>query len=487
MPPLPPVPPHPLEVIMVGAGYVGLVSGAAMARLGATVTVVESNPGRLTALRSGTIPLHEPGLGELVASERAANRLHFAANLAETALSAPAGTFKAPRLVFLAVGTPENTKPGQQGAADLSAVQAALDELASLLPPNPSLTILATKSTVPVGTGAALARRFQALRPDAPLVVTSNPEFLAEGQAVHNFLNPDRILVGLPGGDTPPSYVQAARQAYSQLYAPLVIKGVPLLFTKRESAELAKYAANAFLAVKIAFMGEIADFCEHSGASVDEVAHAMGLDPRIGPEFLEAGPGYGGSCLPKDVPALVASAAQSNITLTVPQAAHLANKARKAGLGGRMARVMHLAGKRIALLGLAFKAGTDDVRASPALDLATDLLSQGASLALHDPEALANARAAMQALDLPPQQSERLHWAPTLEAALTGADAAVLLAAWPCYKDIAPDHMAQLMKGRHLFDFRRAWQPQPLRAAGFTLHAVGMAEETIPSHCDSEL
>ncbi len=354
-----------MNICMIGAGYVGLVSAACFSDFGWNVTCVEKDGDKLARLRQGDVPIYEPGLDIMIAKNARAGRLHFTGELAEAVRKAD--------LIFLAVGTPMRRGDGY---ADLSYVYRAVEAIAPHLE---GFTVVTTKSTVPVGTRREIERRMRKLRPDAEFSVCSNPEFLREGSAIQDFTHPDRVLVGV--GDS------RARAVMERVYEPLRLRNAPVIFTSRESAELAKYAANAFLAMKISFINEIADLCEEVGANVQEVAHAIGSDRRIGDKFLHPGPGYGGSCFPKDVAALARTAREARAPLTLIEQVEKVNTERKIAMAHRVIRAAggDVSGKTIAVLGVTFKQNTDDMRDAPSLVIVPMLQERGAIIRAYDP------------------------------------------------------------------------------------------------------
>ena len=431
----------PLGVIVIGAGYVGLVTGACLAELGHQVLCVDTDAARIAGLQAGRCPIYEPGLAELIARNTAAGRLGFGAR--------PVGLDQA-RAIFLAVGTP----PLADGGADLSALFEAVRGLAPRLGRHAAVIL---KSTVPPGTADAVQRMLERLRPDLQPTVVANPEFLREGAAIGDFMAPDRIVVGCA--------TAYGRWLMRELYAPLLRQGAPLLVTGRRSAELIKYASNAFLATKISFINEMADLCEAIGAEVGDVARGVGLDRRIGPEFLQPGPGYGGSCFPKDTQALLASAAEYETHLRVVSGAVAANDQRVAALAARVAGVLggELNGRRIAVLGLTFKADTDDVRESPALALVEQLCAAGAAVCAYDPRGMAEASRRLGGVEL----------AADAYACAAGAEAIVLATDWPEFHALDLRRLGAAAAQRLLIDLRNALPVAELLRAGFTVHGVG--------------
>ena len=435
-----------MRIAMIGGGYVGLVSGACFAEFGVDVAVVEADPGRLAALRGGRMPIYEPGLEDLVRTNVAAGRLTFGDDLAEAMRDAEA--------VFIAVGTP--TRRGD-GHADLSYVYAAAEQVARSMT---GYAVIVTKSTVPVGTGRRIAEIVRATRPDLAFDVASNPEFLREGNAIGDFMKPDRVVIGADSAQ--------ARATMQRLYAPIAATEAPILFTGIETAELTKYAANAFLAMKVTFINEMADLCERAGADVLEVARGIGLDARIGNRFLQPGPGFGGSCFPKDTLALVRIAQEAGAPLRLVETVVAVNDARKSGMAARIIAACGGAvrGKTIAILGLTFKPDTDDMRDSPAIPIVSRLLEDGADVRVYDPEGMEAARTL-------------LPWSVTycrdaLDAA-QGADATVLITEWNQFRALSPARLAAAMRGRVLIDLRNIYDPVAMRRAGREYHGIGRA------------
>jgi UDPglucose 6-dehydrogenase len=420
---------------VIGTGYVGLVTAAGFAELGNEVWCIDIDAEKIAGLERGEIPIYEPGLGELVASNR--ERMRFSTDIAEALEHA--------RLLFVAVGTP----PTYSGDADLSAVHAVVDAM----PPS-DRHALVMKSTVPVGTGASIKRTFAARGKDGFRYV-SCPEFLKEGSAVTDFLNPDRVVVGDDG--------DWAGDAVVELYAPLQ---APLVRTDIASAEMVKLAANAFLATKISFINEIANVCEETGADVLEVARGMGLDDRIGPKFLQAGIGYGGSCFPKDVSALKQLAGNSGYHFQLLNAVIEVNELQKRRVIGKLQKHLgSLVGKRIALLGLAFKPNTDDMREASSLVLSARLQADGAIVVAHDPIAENVARGLIPAIEFADSPLE----------AVDGADAVVLVTEWPQFRELDWGEVAQRMAGSTIIDGRNALDPGAVSAAGLTYEGIGRA------------
>jgi UDPglucose 6-dehydrogenase len=429
---------------MIGGGYVGLVSGACFAEFGSEVTIVETDPQKLAGLRQARMPIYEPGLDTLVAENVKAGRLHFTATLSEALDGAEA--------VFIAVGTP--TRRGD-GHADLTYVYAAAEQVARALTGH---AVIVTKSTVPVGTGRQIATIVREARPDLDFDVASNPEFLREGNAIGDFMRPDRVVIGAES--------DRAREVLRRLYRPLYLIEAPILFTGLETAELIKYAANAFLAMKVTFINEMADLCEKAGADVHDVAHGIGLDGRIGRKFLHPGPGFGGSCFPKDTLALVRIAHDHGAPSRLIEQVVLVNDARKASMAGRVALACGgtVRGRTIAVLGLTFKPETDDMRESPSLPIVSRLAEDGAIVRAFDPEGMEQAKPLLPAGVVYCQDA--------LDAA-TGADALVVITEWNEFRAIEPAQLTSVMRGRVVVDLRNVYDPVAMRQAGFQYHSIG--------------
>ena len=433
-----------MRIAIIGGGYVGLVSGACFAEFGVSVAVVEADPLKREILLGGQIPIYEPGLDKLVTDNTAAWRLSFPATLEEGIKGAEA--------IFIAVGTP--TRRGD-GHADLTFVFAAVEQVLKALD-HPA--VIVTKSTVPVGTGRKILEMARQLRPDLAIDVASNPEFLREGSAISDFMRPDRVVVGAES--------EHAREVLRRLYRPLYLIETPIVFTGLETAELIKYAANGFLAMKITFINEMADLCEKVGADVNDVARGIGLDGRIGRKFLHAGPGFGGSCFPKDTLALMRIAEEAEAPSRLIQSVVAVNDARKEGLAARVMAACggNMQGKVVAVLGLAFKPETDDMRESPALPLIHGLVASGAQVRAFDPQAMPAAK---------PLLPESVMLKESAVDALTGADALVLITEWNEFRALAPARLQETMRGRVVVDLRNVFESAPLRAAGFTYTGIG--------------
>ncbi len=433
-----------MRIAMIGGGYVGLVSGACFAEFGTEIVVVEADPARLAALREGRMPIYEPGLERLVAENVAAGRLSFTGDLTEAVAGAEA--------VFIAVGTP--TRRGD-GHADLTYVHAAAEQVARALT---GYAVIVTKSTVPVGTGRRIAEIVRATRPELDFDVASNPEFLREGSAIGDFMRPDRVVIGAES--------ERAREVLRRLYRPLYLIEAPIVFTAIETAELTKYAANAFLAMKVTFINEIADLCEKTGADVHDVARGIGLDGRIGRKFLHPGPGYGGSCFPKDTLALMRIAQEYGAPVRLVETTVAVNDARKAAMAGRVLAACggSVRGKTIAVLGLTFKPETDDMREAPSVPMIWRLAEDGAAIRAFDPEGMDQAR---------PLLPESVTFCRDALDAARGADALVLITEWNEFRALAPERLAGAMHGRTIVDLRNVYDPAAFAAAGFALHGIG--------------
>jgi UDPglucose 6-dehydrogenase len=429
---------------MIGGGYVGLVSGACFAEFGIDVTVVEVDAKKLDVLRNGQVPIFEPGLDKLVAENVAAGRLAFTGDLAEAVHGAEA--------IFLAVGTP--TRRGD-GHADLTYVYAAAEQVARAMT---GYAVIVTKSTVPVGTGRRIAEIVRSTRPDIEFDVASNPEFLREGNAIGDFMRPDRVVIGAES--------DRARDVLRQLYRPLYLIEAPIVFTGIETAELTKYAANAFLAIKVTFINEMADLCEKVGADVHDVARGIGLDGRIGRKFLHPGPGYGGSCFPKDTLALMRTALDYGAPSRLVEATVAVNDARKSSMAMRVINACggSVRGKTIAVLGLTFKPETDDMRDSPSISIIARLAGDGATIRAFDPEGMEQARAML------PGSVVYCRDAPDAAA---GADALVLITEWNEFRALSPVKLRDAMRGRVLVDLRNVYDPIAMRQTGFDYHSIG--------------
>jgi len=432
-----------MNLTMIGAGYVGLVSGACFADFGHTVVCVDKEPDRIAKLNAGEIPIYEPGLDAIVATNRAEGRLSFSSDLPQAVADADA--------VFIAVGTPSRRGDGH---ADLSFVEAAAREIAAALN---RYTIVITKSTVPVGTGDRIEAIIREARPDADFAVVSNPEFLREGAAIEDFKRPDRIVVGTSD--------ERAREMMMEIYRPLYLNRSPILFTDRRSSELIKYASNAFLATKITFINEIANLCETIGADVQDVARGMGLDNRIGAKFLHPGPGFGGSCFPKDTLALVRTGEIHDAPLRIVSAVNDINEKRKADMADRIAAALDkpVAGATIAILGLTFKPNTDDMREAPALELIKHLRAAGATIRAFDPKGMDVARGLLPGIT----------FAANAYDCATGADALVIATEWEQFRALDLDRLKAALKSPLIVDLRNIYTPAEMHGHGFRYHSIG--------------
>lgn len=434
-----------MRVTMIGSGYVGLVSGACFADFGHVVTCVDTDAAKIDALNRGEIPIFEPGLDDLVATNVREGRLSFTTELAGPVSGADA--------VFIAVGTP--TRRGD-GHADLSYVyQAARDVVARI----DGFTVIVTKSTVPVGTGDEVERIMREARPEAEFSVVSNPEFLREGAAIGDFKRPDRIVIGTDD--------ERARTVMEELYRPLYLNAAPLLFTSRRTSELIKYAANAYLATKITFINEMADLCEAVGANVQEVARGIGLDNRIGAKFLHAGPGFGGSCFPKDTLALMKTAQDLASPLRIVETVVAVNDQRKRAMARKVIAACggSVRGKRIAVLGLAFKPNTDDMREAPSLAIIAALQDAGATIVAHDPESMEPAKALLSGVS----------FAPDAYSCIEGADALVIVTEWNAYRALDLDRVKSTLRQPVVVDLRNIYRSEDMRRHGFSYSNVGNA------------
>ncbi len=430
---------------MVGSGYVGLVSGACFADFGHDVVCIDKDPSKIERLNAGVMPIFEPGLAELVTGNVKAGRLTFTTDLAEGINGAKA--------IFIAVGTPSRRGDGH---ADLSFVYAVAEEIGAHLSGD---AVVVTKSTVPVGTGDAVERILAKAAPSVRYAVASNPEFLREGAAIDDFKHPDRIVIGADD--------EWARELMREVYRPLVRNGAPIQFTARRSAELIKYAANAFLAVKITFINEIADLCERVDADVQDISRGIGMDDRIGPKFLNAGPGYGGSCFPKDTLALLKTAEDFASPLRIVEAVVKVNDSRKRAMGRKVIDAMGgpdaARGKKVALLGLTFKPDTDDMRDAPSIAISQALADAGVLMSAYDPEGMEMARPLMPEVVMAGSAYE----------AIEGANATVIVTEWDAFHALDFDKVKALMKAPVLVDLRNIYDPAELRAKGFVYVGVG--------------
>ena len=432
-----------MKIAMIGSGYVGLVSGACFADFGHDVICVDKDESKIARLNDNVMPIYEPGLEGLVKRNVEAGRLHFSTDLPASVADCEA--------VFIAVGTPSRRGDGH---ADLSYVYAASKEIAAAIGPR---TIVVTKSTVPVGTGDEVERIIREASPDLEFAVVSNPEFLREGAAIADFKRPDRIVVG--------SDVDWAQDAMHAIYRPLFLNESPILFTSRRSSELIKYAANAFLATKITFINEMADLCEKLGADVQDVSRGIGLDNRIGAKFLHAGPGYGGSCFPKDTLALLKTAQDNESPVRIVSAVVEANDLRKRAMGRKVIQAVggDARGKKVALLGLTFKPNTDDMRDAPSIAIVQTLLDAGANISAHDPEGMVEAAKIMPEVAM----------TDSAYAAAADADAVAIVTEWDAYRALDLSKLHSAMKGKALIDMRNIYDAEQAEAAGFEYTSIG--------------
>src|ERR1700748_115688 len=434
-----------MHVAMIGTGYVGLVSGACFADFGHTVTCIDKDAGKIESLNSGGIPIYEPGLDVLVAQNVKAGRLFFTTDASEAVREADA--------VFIGVGTPSRRGDGY---ADLAYLYAAAEEIAGLVQ---GFTVVVTKSTVPVGTGDEIESIFKRVNPGADVAVVSNPEFLREGAGIEDFKRPDRVVVG--------TVDDRAREVMRELYRPLYLNETPILFTTRRTSELIKYAANAFLALKITYINEMAELCEAVGADVQQVARGIGLDGRIGGKFLNAGPGYGGSCFPKDTIALVRTARDAGAPVELVEATVKVNDERKRAMARKVIKALggEAKGKTVGVLGLTFKPTTDDMRDAPSLAIIPALQDRGAKVQAFDPEGLYEARQMLRDVDFKDDPYD----------VAMGADVLVIVTEWDQFRALDLDRIKLIMKAPVLVDLRNIYKPDDMRARGFAYTSVGRA------------
>ena len=432
-----------MRIAMIGTGYVGLVSGACFSEFGVDVVCVDKDADKIARLNEGQLPIFEPGLEDIVESNENSGRLSFTTDLVAAVDGADA--------VFIAVGTPSRRGDGH---ADLSYVYAAATEIAQAMN---GYTVVVTKSTVPVGTGDEVERIIREARPDAAFDVVSNPEFLREGSAINDFMRPDRVVIGTAS--------ERAREVMRQVYRPLYLIETPIIFTSRPTAELIKYAANTFLATKITFINEIADLCERMGADVHDVARGIGLDGRIGAKFLHAGPGYGGSCFPKDTLALVRTAEAADSPMRIVETVVAINDARKKRMAGKVIEACggSLAGKTVAILGLTFKPNTDDMRDSPSLEIVPALQAAGAQVRAFDPVGIEEAKKLLDGIE----------WCENAYDAMTGADVVAIITEWNEFRAIDLARLKKLMNSPVMVDFRNIYDPEDMAAAGIDYTCVG--------------
>ncbi|KLN59525.1 UDP-glucose 6-dehydrogenase [Kiloniella spongiae] len=432
-----------MRIAMIGTGYVGLVSGTCFSEFGTDVVCVDKDENKIEGLKKGVIPIFEPGLDTLVKNNSEAGRLTFSTDLAAAAKDADA--------IFIAVGTPPGENDGQ---ADLSYVYQAAKEIAEVID---GYKVIITKSTVPVGTGRAVERIIRETRPDADFDVVSNPEFLREGAAINDFMRPDRVVIG--------AETKRAQDIMAELYRPLYLIETPILFTKLETSELIKYAGNAFLATKISFINQMADLCEKVGADVHQVAKGIGLDGRIGRKFLHAGPGYGGSCFPKDTQALAYTAREAGAPVSLVEDVISYNSARKRQMAEKVIVQCggSVAGKKIAVLGLTFKPNTDDMRDSPSLDIIPLLQEKGAQISAYDPEGMAEAEELLTDVSYGQNAYE----------IMSDADALVIITEWNEFRRLDLDRVKGLLKSPVMVDLRNIYNPDEMKEAGFDYLCVG--------------
>jgi UDPglucose 6-dehydrogenase len=432
-----------MRIAMIGTGYVGLVSGACFSEFGVDVVCVDKDQGKIERLLNGVMPIYEPGLDQLVKSNVEAGRLSFTTELAGAVAEADA--------VFIAVGTPSRRGDGH---ADLTYVYAAAEEIGRALNDH---TVVVTKSTVPVGTGREVDRIIREVRPDADFDVVSNPEFLREGSAINDFMRPDRVVIGASS--------ERAREVMKALYRPLYLIETPIVFTSVETSELIKYAANTFLATKITFINEVADLCEALGCDVHDVARGIGLDGRIGRKFLHPGPGYGGSCFPKDTLALVRTAQEAHAPLRIVETVVAINDARKKAMADRIVAALDgsAAGKTVAILGLTFKPNTDDMRDSPSLDIVPALIAAGAVVRVYDPEGMHEAKKLI----------DGVIWCDTAYECMGGADCLAIVTEWNEFRALDLKRVKGLLRQPVMVDLRNVYDPATTAAAGFRYTSIG--------------
>jgi UDPglucose 6-dehydrogenase len=431
-----------MKIAVIGSGYVGLVSGACLSEFGHQVVCIDMDAGKIQRLKAGKIPIYEPGLEDLVERNAGAKRLSFSTDIAEIAGA---------QAIFIAVGTP--TRRGD-GHADMTYVHSAAKQIAEQLK---DYAVIVTKSTVPVGTGREVARIIRETNPKAQFDVASNPEFLREGAAINDFMRPDRVVIGTDG--------ERAKEIMRQIYRPLFLIDTPIVFTKLETAELIKYSANGFLAMKITFINQISDLCEKVGADVHDVARGIGLDGRIGGKFLHPSPGFGGSCFPKDTRALIQTARDAGSPLSLIEATLDFNEARKTQMAERVVQALggKPEGKTVAVLGLTFKPNTDDMREAASVTIVPALQKHGIKVRAHDPEGMDEAKKQMPDLDYRNDPYE----------AIDGADALVILTEWNSYRSLDLDRVKSLLKAPIFIDLRNIYRPAEMQAAGFQYSSLG--------------
>jgi UDPglucose 6-dehydrogenase len=441
-----------MRIAIIGTGYVGLVSGACIADFGHQVTCVDKDSAKILALNSVEIPIYEPGLKDIVQSNVRQGRLLFTTALSEALDRADA--------VFIAVGTPSRRGDGH---ADLSYVYEATREIAAALT---DFTVIITKSTVPVGTGDEVERIIREMRPNVDVAVVSNPEFLREGAAIHDFKHPDRIVIGTDD--------ERAKRVVTEIYRPLYLNQAPILYTNRRTAELIKYAANAFLATKITFINEIADLCEKLGADVQEVSRGIGLDKRIGPKFLHAGPGFGGSCFPKDIRALIKTAQDHDVPMRILEAVETVNDTRKRAMARKVSAAFAgvLRGKTVAVLGLTFKPNTDDMRDAPSIPLIAALQDMGAKVRVYDPVGMEQAKQVLADVTYCQGPYE----------CVEDADAAVIVTEWEQFRALELERLRDVMACPVIVDLRNIYSPEEMKKRGFAYTCIGRAPTFQPAN-----
>ncbi len=434
-----------MRIAMIGTGYVGLVSGACLADFGHRIICVDKEESKIAALKRGDMPIFEPGLDELVERNVQENRLEFTTDLSSAVKNA--------EVIFIAVGTPSRRGDGY---ADLSYLYGAAKEIAGAIV---GYTVVVTKSTVPVGTGDEVEKVIRDANPNADFAIVSNPEFLREGAAINDFKRPDRIVIGVSD--------PRAREVMTEVYRPLYLNASPILFTERRTAELIKYAANAFLATKITFINEIADLCEKVGADVQQVARGIGLDNRIGSKFLHAGPGYGGSCFPKDTAALIQTAQEAGAPIKIVEAVVAVNDRRKRSMADKVIAALggSVSGKTIGVLGLTFKPNTDDLRDAPSLIIVPALKNAGAKVRAHDPQAMKEAAKLLPGIEMSKNPYE----------AAKGADALVIVTEWDAYRALDLDRLKKELKTPVVVDLRNIYRPEEMATKGFRYTSIGRA------------
>ena len=432
---------------MVGTGYVGLVSGTCFSEFGFNVCCVDKDPEKISNLNKDIVPIYEPGLENLIKKNKSAGRLTFSNDID--------GNIKKSDIVFIAVGTPSRRGDGY---ADLSYVYQAAEQIGKKID---GYTVVVTKSTVPVGTGLEVKNIIKKVNPNADFDVISNPEFLREGNAIQDFMRPDRVVVGFES--------EKAKKIIASLYKPLFLIETPILFTDLKTAELIKYSANAFLALKISYINQMADLCEKIGADVHDVAKGIGLDKRIGNKFLHPGPGYGGSCFPKDTIALVKTANQNNSDISIIDTVVKYNTKRKSEMANKILKKLgtDLTNKKVSILGLSFKPETDDMRDSPSLDIIPILQKNGITISAYDPVAMNEAKKLLK----------NTEFSNDLETCLQNSDALVILTEWNQFRGLLPDYLSKYMKGNILIDLRNALDPENFINSNFNLVQIGRGRE----------